>query len=187
MKTCTSFLKPSGKSGPDRAVDDARREDLVIVRPTFALDEAAGNLAGGVGLLLVLDGEREERQRALLSLTVTAASTIVSPNWTTAEPAACFAIRPVSMRRRRPAKVRSTRCIIARSGLGRTQNARVAKCAPARLVTTQQLVAESKFLDELPVRARRRCVQVRQEAAPLADHLQQPTAAVMVLGVRTKM
>ena len=51
---------------PDGAVDDAARQDLVIVRTPFALDEAAGNLAGGVGLLLVLDREREEREVTLV-------------------------------------------------------------------------------------------------------------------------
>ena len=39
----------------DRAVDDAALQDLGVVRAAFALDEAAGDLAGGVGLFLVLD------------------------------------------------------------------------------------------------------------------------------------
>src|SRR5206468_9833173 len=47
-----------------------------------------------------------------LSLTVTAARTIVSPKVTRAEPAACFAMRPVSMTMGRPANVRSMRSII---------------------------------------------------------------------------
>jgi hypothetical protein len=51
---------------PDGAVDDAAGEDLLVARAPFALDEAAGDLARGVGLFLVLDGEREEGQRALL-------------------------------------------------------------------------------------------------------------------------
>ena len=40
-------------------------EDLAVARTAFALDEAARDLAGGVGLLAVLDGEREEGERAL--------------------------------------------------------------------------------------------------------------------------
>jgi hypothetical protein len=51
---------------PDGAVDDPAGEDLLIARTPLALDEAAGDLARRVGLLLVLDGEREEGQRALL-------------------------------------------------------------------------------------------------------------------------
>ena len=58
---------------------------------------------------------------------------------------------------------------------------------PARLVTTQRLVADSKFLNELPVSLDVRTSQIIQEALALADHLQQPAAAVMILGVRTKM
>ncbi len=50
----------------DRSVDDPCRKDFSVVRSTLALDEAAGNLASRVGLFLILDREREERQRALL-------------------------------------------------------------------------------------------------------------------------
>src|SRR5262249_16383180 len=35
-------------------------ERLLLARAAFALEKAAGNLAGGVGSLLVVDGEREE-------------------------------------------------------------------------------------------------------------------------------
>ncbi len=47
----------------------------------------------------------------MLSLTVTAAMTMVSPYWTMAEPAACLAILPVSMMSLRPANSFSMRCI----------------------------------------------------------------------------
>ena len=62
MKTCTSFLNPSGKSGRIERSMMPRGEDLLVVRAAFALDEAARDLARGVGLLPVLDGEREERE-----------------------------------------------------------------------------------------------------------------------------
>ena len=45
---------------PDRPVDQARGERLLLARAAFALEKAAGNLAGGVGSLLVVDGEGEE-------------------------------------------------------------------------------------------------------------------------------
>ena len=51
----------------------------------------------------------------MLGETVTAASTIVSPNRTTAEPAACFASRPVSNVRERPANWVSIRCAVTAS------------------------------------------------------------------------
>ena len=44
----------------DRAVDQPRDERLVLARPAFALEVAAGDLARGEGLFLVVDGEREE-------------------------------------------------------------------------------------------------------------------------------
>ena len=45
---------------PDRPVDEARGQRLLLGGAAFALEEAAGDLARGVGLLGVVDGEREE-------------------------------------------------------------------------------------------------------------------------------
>ena len=45
---------------PDRAIDEPRGQRLLFRRAPFALEEAAGNLAGGVGLFLVVDGQRKE-------------------------------------------------------------------------------------------------------------------------------
>ena len=58
-------LEALGEERADRAIDDARRENLGVARASFALDVAARNLAGGVGLLAVLDEEGEEVERAL--------------------------------------------------------------------------------------------------------------------------
>ena len=49
-----------GEERPNRAVRQPGREDGLLAGPTFALDEAAGDLARGVHALFVLDGEREE-------------------------------------------------------------------------------------------------------------------------------
>ena len=49
-----------GKQRPDRAVDEPAGQRLLLRRTAFALEEAAGDLARGVGLLLVVDGQREE-------------------------------------------------------------------------------------------------------------------------------
>ena len=43
-----------------RAIDQARGQRLLLGRTAFALEEAAGNAAGGIELLDVVDGEREE-------------------------------------------------------------------------------------------------------------------------------
>ena len=44
---------------PDGAVDHTRRGDFLIGGAAFALQKTAGNLAGGVGLLAVFDGQRK--------------------------------------------------------------------------------------------------------------------------------
>ena len=44
----------------DRAVDQAGDQRLLFGRPAFALEVAAGNAACGIGLFLVVDGQRQE-------------------------------------------------------------------------------------------------------------------------------
>ena len=56
-------LEAFRKKRTNRSVDDSRLEDLRIRRPPFSLDESAGDLAGGVRLVLVLDEEGEKRER----------------------------------------------------------------------------------------------------------------------------
>ncbi len=54
------LLEPVGEERTHRAVDEARREDLVVALAPLALEEAARNLSGGERLLDVLTGEGEE-------------------------------------------------------------------------------------------------------------------------------
>ena len=49
-----------GEQRPHRAVDQAGGQRLLLGRTAFTLEIAAGNAAGGVSLLLVVDGERQE-------------------------------------------------------------------------------------------------------------------------------
>ena len=44
----------------DRAVDQAGNQRFLFGRTSFALEIAAGNAARGIGLLLVVDGQRQE-------------------------------------------------------------------------------------------------------------------------------
>ena len=53
-------LEALDEQRPDRPVDQARGQRLLLGGAAFALEKAAGDLAGGVGLLLVVDGQREE-------------------------------------------------------------------------------------------------------------------------------
>ena len=52
--------KPLGEQRTDRTVDQAAGQGFEFAGLGFALEEAARNLAGGVGLLDVVDGQREE-------------------------------------------------------------------------------------------------------------------------------
>ena len=55
------FVAPAiGEQRTDRAVDQAGDQRLLLGGPALALEIAAGNAARGVGLLLVVDGERQE-------------------------------------------------------------------------------------------------------------------------------
>jgi hypothetical protein len=48
------------EEGAQRTIGHARGEDLLLARTALALEVSAGELADGGGLLLVIDGEREE-------------------------------------------------------------------------------------------------------------------------------
>src|SRR5437899_5040290 len=55
-------LEAFGEERPHAPVDHPGRGDFVIGRPAFTLQKAAGDLAGGVGLLAVFDGQGEVRE-----------------------------------------------------------------------------------------------------------------------------
>ncbi len=48
------------KERTQRAIDQPRRQRFLFRRAAFALEESAGDLAGGVRLFLVIDGQRKE-------------------------------------------------------------------------------------------------------------------------------
>jgi hypothetical protein len=54
------ILEPAHEQGPDRPVDEARGQRLLFGGAALTLEIAAGDLAGGEGLFLVIDGEREK-------------------------------------------------------------------------------------------------------------------------------
>ena len=53
-------LKPIGEQRPNGAIDETRRQRFLLARAALALEEAARDAARGVGLLLVIDGQRKE-------------------------------------------------------------------------------------------------------------------------------
>jgi len=58
-------LEALGKERTDRTVDQARNERFLFARTAFTLEEAARDLAGGVGLFLVVHGQRKEVEAGL--------------------------------------------------------------------------------------------------------------------------
>jgi hypothetical protein len=81
----------------DRTVDQARGQGFFFRRTAFALEEAARDLAGSIGLLDVVDGQREEVLARLGVLAgTTVARTTVSSTDTRTAPLAWRAISPVS-------------------------------------------------------------------------------------------
>ena len=55
------FVPPAGgEQRPDRTVNHARGEDFLVRHLAFALEEPAGNAAGRVGVLAVVDGQGQE-------------------------------------------------------------------------------------------------------------------------------
>ena len=54
-----------GEERTDRAVDEARNQRFLLARTSLALEVAARDLAGGIGLFLVVDGQREEVEAGL--------------------------------------------------------------------------------------------------------------------------
>ena len=55
------FVAPGfGKQRAHRAVDQARRQNFALRGAAFALEEAAGNFARGIGVLAIVDGERQK-------------------------------------------------------------------------------------------------------------------------------
>ena len=80
---------------PDRPVDHARGEDALLGGAALALEEAAGDLPGGVHALLDVHGQGQEVHVAHVA-GGRGAEHHVSPVVTTTEPPACLASLPVS-------------------------------------------------------------------------------------------
>ena len=62
------ILETAHKRGPQRPVDQPRRERFLLARTAFAFKKAARNLAGGKGFFLIVDRQREKVQSRLLGL-----------------------------------------------------------------------------------------------------------------------
>ena len=83
----------------DRTIDLAAGQNLALARTSFALDESARNASGGVGVLTVVNGEREKVDAlARVGVGAGGGENAFSPMRTMQEPCACLANFPVSKR-----------------------------------------------------------------------------------------
>src|SRR6476620_8871443 len=116
----------------------------------------------------------------------------------TAEPAACLASRPVSSVRGRPANWVSIRCTVTTFSLsvisgffaawtthqrrgGVPMSDQDAPCGAT------ELVPETELLDERPVRLEVAALEIGQQPAAGANHLEQATTPVVILGVSAEV
>src|SRR5690606_15672934 len=123
-----------------------------------------------------------------LGETVTAACTTVSPNCTRTLPAACFARRPVSMTRGRPANCVSMRCTVIPSLVEHPESER----RPTVLVWGARQhqsgsVTQAEFGDEGTIAIEVATLDVVEEPPPGTDHLEQSATRVMILRVRLEV
>ena len=99
-------MNPSGNSGRIGPVDQAAGENFLLRQAAFALDEAAGKLAGGVSVLAVIHRQRKKCRSGLgSSAAARGHQDHRSPERTTTAPLACLAILPVSRVILRPPKI----------------------------------------------------------------------------------
>ncbi len=104
-----------GEQRTDGPVDQPAGENFFFRGTSLALDEAARNLAGGVSVFAIINGEREEAGFGFGSSAMQAVtSTTESPERTTTAPLACLAILPVSRVILRPPRSISTVCDISK-------------------------------------------------------------------------
>ena len=94
-------VKPVGEERPDRPIDEPGGQGFFGRRPAFALEKAAGKLAGGGRALAIIAGQREEIECPARGGAGGRGGrdTTVSPYWTRQLPAACLASSPVSIER----------------------------------------------------------------------------------------
>ncbi len=199
-----------GEERAQRAVDQAGGDDLLLGRPALALEEAAGDAAGGVGVLPVVDGQRQEvagrrsvgihagggqhhgvavadRAGAVRLLGQVAGLAGSTSRCRSGLAFRCF-IWSSSLflsRLSAGAVAETSASRPRRSGRGRRAGGHAAPLAeggaPGR--GRVRLLADAEALDRGAVALEVLPLEVVEQAAAPADHLQQAATAVMILAV----
>jgi hypothetical protein len=166
-------LKALGEEGTNRAVDEPAGERLLLRGAPFTLEKAAGDTAGRVGALLVVDGEREE---------IPAGSHFLLANRSHQH----HGIRHVDHDR--------SRCLardlsgFEGDGMLTVLEGLLDGChGDSRLFPMKNLATQTQAADQILITLLVLALEVIQQLAALVDHLQQPAAGMMVLLVGGEM
>jgi hypothetical protein len=190
-----------GEERPQRPVDHAGGQDLLLVRPALALEEAAGDLAAGVVALAVVDREGKEIEAdARLALRAggrendgvaqahqhRAVGLLRHPPCLEGQGVAAQgqfqSFHALSLSASAGARARGT------PGTERSWTAgRHPERPPPGTSLRVRLLADAELADENAVAARVLALQVLQEAPTLPDELQEPAPGVVVLGMRLEV
>ena len=193
-------LEAVGEQRPDRPVDQARGQRLLLGRPPLALEKAARDLARSEGLFLVVDGQREE---ILAGLHRTCRrrrwpAPRSRPACASTAPSAWRAIRPLSRTQLAAAPVDFLTCNLEHSLTflgqpgcrGRRQSAARRRSPAALAGAASRLDAsapQAQPLDQRLVAALVVTAQIIEQATPLTNHHQQAAPRGEVLLVRLQM
>ena len=175
------------KQRTDGTVDDAAGQDFMIVGAALTLDETTRNLTGGVGLFLVLDGEREKWEGALIVTHRDGGEHHSLPELYHGGSGGLLGHATGLNDQLSSGEGPLNAMHHLLKTLWRTQIARKAVCPRATKRRGPVLVPEAKVRNERTILHNVRTLQVIQETAALADHLEQPTTAMVVLGVGAEM
>ena len=176
------------KQRPDGTVDQARSEDLFFRRPALALEEAAGDLTGREGLLLVVAGERKEidslargrtgggrdQHDGLAELHERRAARLLGH-------APCFDGQRPTVKVDLYSLIARTRHAVI--SLRRRPHFSIRRAGQG----DGALLADAEALDHALVTLEIALLEVVEQSPALPHHLEQPTAGMMVLAVYLEM
>src|SRR6266516_2916180 len=180
-------LEAFGEERADGAVGDPRRQNLLVLWPPFTLQKAARDLAGGIALFTVFDGEGEERegrdvvphrhrrqQHRLPELHQAGAGGLLG--------------QPSRLELQGAAGEIAFDVFHHIACLEHKEMREAHRCSSgAPNATPAVLMAETQLVDELPIPLQVVALQVLEQAPALRHHAQQAALPVKVLGVHPEV
>src|SRR5205823_429152 len=194
------FVPPAVREErPDWTIDQSAREDFLFAGFAFALEETAGDATGCVGVLAVVDGQREEVDAFPRSGGRACGHQDDGVAGADEDgPVRLFGEAP-RLERDGTSANRNVTCVHSESlcelrqllfglwALGFGLHGFRGSGRSRGLKPEGDLLPDSEALDQIRIAVGVLTLQVIQQAAPLADELQQPAAGVMILRMRLEM